>query len=105
MRAKPIVVATLTPRKDQTNQFHDRRWVWRALAGLAVTMSVVACSQQSVPTSPATSGLNSETVHAHVGHGGGAPPTSPNVASQLAAVRAVTAKYHDIAAAMADGYQ
>jgi len=41
---------------------------------------------------------------AHV-HGGAVSDTSPNVASELAAVRAATAKYHDVEAALADGYQ
>ena len=77
-------------------------WVWGALACLAVTMLGFACSQQSVPTSPSAIGLHDEAGHARGGHPSQA---SPNVASQLAAVRQVTAKYHDLSAALADGYQ
>jgi hypothetical protein len=46
--------------------------------------------------------LHSDAGHVH--HGA-ASAQSPNAASDLAAVRAVTAKYHDISAALADGYQ
>jgi hypothetical protein len=85
-------------KSAQTN----RGWLWCALACLAVTMSVAACSRQSVPTTP--SALDSRSEVGHV-HGGAASNGSPDVASELAAVRAATAKYHDLSAALADGYQ
>ena len=80
----------------------NRRWQWGALACLAVAMAVFACSRQGAPTSPSAVGLHSEAGH---GHHGGASNASPNVAADLAPVRALTAKYHDISAALADGYQ
>lgn len=90
-------------RLQRTLREANRGWLWGGLACLAVTMSAFACSQQSVPTSPSTGGLNSEAVH---GHGGPhADEASPNVVSELAVVRQLTAKYHDLSAALADGYQ
>jgi hypothetical protein len=65
-------------------------------------MSVAACSRQNVPTSPSVAGSSAEVGH---GHGGAVSVESPAVASELAAVRAATAKYHDVSAALADGYQ
>ena len=88
-------------RSQETLGESNRRWRWCAVASLAVTMAVFACSGQGVPTSPLPPALHSEAGHAR----GGASEASPNVASRLAAVRAVTARYHDISAALADGYQ
>ena len=73
-----------------------------ALACLVLTMSVVACSRQSGPTTPSV--LAPSVAGEHV-HGGVVSGGSPNVASDLAGVRAATAKYHDLSAALADGYQ
>ena len=78
----------------------NRGWRWCTLACLAGAVTVFACSRQSVPTSPSAVGFHSEAGHAHT-----ASEASPNVAADLASVRAVTAKYHDISAALADGYQ
>ena len=75
-----------------------RGWAWCALGCLTVTMSVAGCSRENAPTTPSAFG-----VHSEVGVGHGADGT-PNVASQLAVVRAATAKYHDVSAALADGY-
>jgi hypothetical protein len=65
-------------------------------------VSAFACSRQAVPTSPAADGFHSEAGH---GHRGGGSEHSRNVNSELAVVRNLTAKYHDISAAIADGYQ
>ena len=81
-----------------------RGWLWCALGGLAVTMSVAGCSKQNAPTSPSALGSHTEVGVGHV-HGGAVSEGSPNVASRLAAVRAATAKYHDVSVALADGYQ
>lgn len=80
----------------------NRRWLWSALACLAVVLAVAACSRQNVPTGASAVGSPDEASHVH---GGGVSDQSPNVASELAAVRLLTAKYHDVSAALADGYQ
>jgi len=67
-----------------------------------VAIVIAACSGQGTPSSPSAVGLHSEA--GHVPAGGRSEP-SPNIASELAAVRAVTAKYHNISAALTDGYQ
>ena len=69
---------------------------------IAVTTSVAGCSQQNAVTNPST--LMSHGGSGHV-HGDAVSDTSASVASDLAAVRAATAKYHDVSAALADGYQ
>ena len=79
-----------------------RGGLWSALAVLAVAMSVAACSRQNVPSSPTA--LESHSGFGH-GHRSAISDAAPNVASQLAPVRAATAKYHDVSAALADGYQ
>jgi len=63
---------------------------------------VAGCSRQNPPTSPSM--LMTHVDAGHV-HSGAVTEASPNVASELAAVRAATAKYHDVSAALADGYQ
>jgi hypothetical protein len=78
------------------------RGLWCALAFLAVAVPVAGCSRESVPTDPSALGSHSELGHAH---GGAVSDESPNVASELAVVRTLTAKYHDVSAALADGYQ
>ena len=85
-------------KSTETNQV----WLWCALGCFAVAMTVVGCSRQNGPTSPSTLGLHSEVGHVH---DGAVSDGSPNVASELAAVRAATAKYHNVSAALADGYQ
>jgi hypothetical protein len=80
----------------------DRGWLGCALAFLAVTMLVAGCSRQNVPMSPSALAPHSDVGHAH---GAAVSNGSPNVASDLAAVRAATAKYHDVSAALANGYQ
>lgn len=75
---------------------------------IAVTTSVAGCSQQnavtnpSMPTNPSMLMSHGEIGHVH---GDAVSDTSPSVASDLAAVRAATARYHDVSAALADGYQ
>jgi len=80
----------------------SRRWLWRALASLAVALLAATCSRPDTPTSPSVGGSHSEAGQIH---GAEVSNRSPDVASQLAAVRALTAKYHDVTAALADGYQ
>jgi hypothetical protein len=65
-----------------------------------VAVSVFACSRQNVPTSP-----SAVAASAHDHTGTVSSDAFPDVASQLAAVRQLTAKYHDLKAALADGYQ
>jgi len=80
----------------------NRGWLWCAIGCLAFAIPVAGCSQQKVPGSP--SALSSHGDGGHV-HGGAVSDASPNVASELAAVRRATAKYHDVSAAVAAGYQ
>ena len=80
----------------------NRGWLWCAVACLIVTMAIAGCSRENAPTSPSALGLNTEFGDVH---GGALSDGSPNVQSELAAVRAATAKYHDVSAALADGYQ
>lgn len=77
-----------------------RRWLQFALGCITVTM-YAGCSRQTPTTSPSALGAHGEAADVH----GAAMSESPAVASQLAAVRAATAKYHDVAAAVAAGYQ
>jgi hypothetical protein len=58
------------------------------------------CSRQNTPTSRSVVG----SVVGHV-HSAAIAEESPDVASKLAAVRALTAKYHDGEAALANRYQ
>lgn len=80
----------------------NRPWLWCALASLVATMAIVGCSRENAPTSPSALGSHTEVGQVH---GAAVSEGSPNVASRLAAVRAATAKYHDVSAALADGYQ
>jgi hypothetical protein len=89
-------------RSHEKSAETNRRWLWCAVACLTVTMSSAGCSRQNAPTSPSALGSDSEVGHVH---GGAVSDGSPDVASELAAVRAATAKYHDVSAALADGYQ
>src|SRR5215831_4322924 len=79
----------------------NRGWLRYAVECVAVTMSVAGCSRQSAPISPSALFSHDETAHVH---GSPVSDTSQDVASELAAVRAATAKYHNVAAAVADGY-
>lgn len=78
-----------------------RRWLWCAVGGFIITAIAAGCSRENAPTNPSAFAHN-EAAH---DHGSAASNGSPNVESQLAAVRALTAKYHDVSAALADGYQ
>lgn len=72
-----------------------------AVVGSALVVAM-ACSKGAAPTEP------SDAASLHVHDAAAATEineNSPNVASKLAAVRAATAKYHDIDKAIADGYQ
>lgn len=75
----------------------------RALVACASAIVLVGCSRQSAPSTTPTS-LGPAAGAAHV-HSGPLTPGSPNPASMLASLRASTAKYHDVSAALADGYQ
>jgi hypothetical protein len=89
-------------RSHEKSAETNRGWLWCVLGCLAFALSVAACSRQNAPTSPSAVGSHSEGGHVH---GGELSDESPNVASELAAVRAATAKYHDVSAALANGYQ
>ncbi|HEX7797593.1 MAG TPA: hypothetical protein VF456_24690 [Vicinamibacterales bacterium] len=89
-------------RRYEKSVVPNRGWLWCAAGCFAVTMSVAGCSRQSAPISPSALFSHDETAHVH---GSPVSDTSPDVASELAAVRAATAKYHDVSAALADGYQ
>lgn len=80
----------------------NRGWLWWTLGGLALTMAVAGCSRQNAPTSPSALGSHGEVGHVR---GGAVSGRSANVESELATVRAATAKYHNVSAALADGYQ
>ena len=69
---------------------------------LGTVLVVAGCSRQSASTAP--SPVSPATGADHV-HSVSASGRSPEVASGLAAVRAATAKYHNISKALADGYQ
>jgi hypothetical protein len=77
-----------------------------------MAMLLSGCSRENVPTSPSVLGSRTAVEHVHSGalsveqvRGGALSDGSPGVASMLAAVRAATAKYHDVSAALADDYQ
>ncbi len=78
------------------------RWFWCAVGCVIATIAAAGCSRQNAPTNPSAVAAHSEGGHVH---GSAVSDPSPSVQSQLAAVRAVTAKYHDVSAAVADGYQ
>ena len=80
----------------------NRRWLVYALVYVTVATAGAGCSRQNAPTDPSAVAAHGEAEHVH---GGTVSAGSPNVNSQLAAVRALTAKYHDLSAALADGYQ
>jgi hypothetical protein len=88
-------------RSHEKSAQTNRSWLWSALGCLVVTTSVVGCSKPNIPTSPSALGSHTEVGHVH----GAGSDESPNAKSELAAVRALTAKYHDVSAAVADGYQ
>ena len=91
----------------------------------AVSLVAVMCSRGAAPTGPSSAasapGVGSAVVEGQGGpvhamsqddkgmvghvHADSVSEESPAVASELAAVRAATAKYHDVAAAVAAGYQ
>jgi hypothetical protein len=89
-------------RSHEQSAEANRVWLWCALACLVAAISIEGCSRQNAPTTPSAPGSQNEVGHSH---GGALSNGSPNVESQLAAVRALTAKYHDVSAAVADGYQ
>jgi len=88
-------------RRHEKSAGTNRGWLRYAVGGVAVTMAVAGCSRQSAPISPSALFSHDETAHVH---GSPVSDTSPAVAADLAAVRAATAKYHHVAAALANGY-
>jgi hypothetical protein len=68
---------------------------------LALAVLVTRCTQSTAPT-PAELPMGGDAAHVHAS---GTADQSPDVNSMLADVRAATAKYHDISAALAAGYQ
>ena len=79
-----------------------RSWPSPRLLCVGAVMLLSSCSRQSSPATPSL--LNSSTGVEHV-HSSKASEASPAVASMLAAVRAATAKYHDVSQALGHGYQ
>ena len=88
-----------------------RRGMGTAVVTGAVLMVAASCSRGATPSSPSSVAsipsvsspiVTGETEHVHAG--ARVSENSPNVASELAPVRAATAKYHDVSAALADGY-
>ena len=72
------------------------------LAGAAAIVLFARCTQSAAPTSPAALSNGGEMAHVH---SAASADDSPSANALLAAVRAATAKYHDVAAAEAAGYQ
>jgi hypothetical protein len=81
----------------------SKRGMGTAVVVGAVLLVAASCSRDAGPASPSslasTPGVSSpiiggETEHVHAG--AGVSENSPNLASELAAVRAATAKYHDV---------
>ena len=80
-----------------------RGWLC-ALACLGMATLLSGCSRENAHISPSVLGSSSASAMEHV-HSGALSVNSANVESMLAAVRAATAKYHDVSRALADGYQ
>jgi hypothetical protein len=78
------------------------RWPALQVACLAVTMLPASCSQRTMPTSPEALTAGAAAAHSHSSNTAEEPR---NVNAMLAAVRAATAKYHDVSAARAAGYE
>jgi hypothetical protein len=70
---------------------------------LGAGLLIIACTQKTAPTTPTPTALamGGEAAHLH----GATVADQASVNALLAVVRAATAKYHDIAAALDDGYQ
>jgi len=81
-----------------------RDWGWLSVqvTGLAVVLLVAGCARSEAPTSPAALSGAADMTHVH-SESTAADPADVN--ALLAAVRAATAKYHDVSAAEAAGYQ
>lgn len=73
-----------------------------AIVCLATAIAGPACSRESAPTTPTLSDGGTAAAHVHTSTPAEA---SPDVSARLAAIRAATAKYHDISAALGEGYQ
>lgn len=72
------------------------------LTCLAAALLAARCARSTDPTTPAVFTTGADAAHVH---SGAKIDESPSVDSRLAAVRAATAKYHDISAALDAGYQ
>jgi hypothetical protein len=70
---------------------------------VGAVLLATACNQKTASTTPTPTalGTGAEVAHLH----GGPVADQPDVNSLLAAVRVATAKYHDVEAATAAGYQ
>ncbi len=80
----------------------NRGWGSVGLACLGVILLVARCTQSTAPTPPTAPTTGADAAHVHRD---AATDQSASVNSTLAVVRAATAKYHDVSAAVAAGYQ
>jgi hypothetical protein len=73
---------------------------WNSMTCLGAVLLAASCAGDSAPTTPAAVAAAPTRAHpGSVGH------ESPSPESMLAAVRAATARYHDLSAAVDAGYQ
>ncbi len=81
-----------------------RQWGWLSfqLACLAVILLAARCTKSTAPTAPAAPTAAAAAEHVHSSDM--AEPQA-NVEAMLAVVRAATAKFHNVSAAQAAGYQ
>ena len=85
-------------------KFNSRHWglLPFVLTCVGVLGLVARCAQSTAPTPPTATSTEMEHVHSEPAT---ATVQSANVNALLAAVRNATARYHDVSAALADGYQ
>lgn len=91
-------------RQGNSAQRPNVRYLLRVM-GVGAVLLVTACNEKTAPTAPTATPTaltgGAEVAHLH----GASVAAEANVNSLLAAVRVATAKYHDVEAAAAAGYQ
>ena len=80
--------------RSNTHHLLGARWV--AAAGIAAV--AISCTSRPQPT-----GASADVSHAHLVATGSGEPT-PDLGPKMAELRQATVRYHDFAAAQADGY-